>query len=84
MWFADWLIERALSLPAATLAPLGDEIERLTHESALRAYLVVRGERILSDRRIEHQARSQVAGPHLALHRPPDQSMPNHPPDPAS
>ncbi len=37
VWFADWLIERALGLDAGSLTPLGDEIERSTHDSAMRA-----------------------------------------------
>jgi len=37
VWFADWLIARALGLAADELAPLDDAIERQTHESALRA-----------------------------------------------
>jgi CobQ-like glutamine amidotransferase family enzyme len=34
-WFADWLISTALG--GVTLAPLGDELERLAHEEARRA-----------------------------------------------
>jgi CobQ-like glutamine amidotransferase family enzyme len=37
IWFADWLIARALGLHAGELAPLQDEIEQRTHDSALRA-----------------------------------------------
>ena len=37
VWFADWLIARALGLDPSELAPLDDEIERRTHESARRA-----------------------------------------------
>jgi lipid II isoglutaminyl synthase (glutamine-hydrolysing) len=37
VWFADWLIARALGLDADALAPLEDEIERQTHLSARRA-----------------------------------------------
>jgi hypothetical protein len=37
VWFADWLIARALGLDQAELAPLEDEIERRTHLSARRA-----------------------------------------------
>ncbi len=37
VWFADWLIARALGLCAGELAPLEDEIERETHLSARRA-----------------------------------------------
>ena len=37
VWFADWLIARALGLDADALAPLEDEIERETHLSARRA-----------------------------------------------
>jgi CobQ-like glutamine amidotransferase family enzyme len=37
VWFADWLIARALGLDADALAPLEDEIERQTHVSARRA-----------------------------------------------
>ena len=37
VWFADWLIARALGLDAAELAPLEDEVERATHLSARRA-----------------------------------------------
>jgi CobQ-like glutamine amidotransferase family enzyme len=37
VWFADWLIERALRLQAGSLAVLDDAIESRTHESALRA-----------------------------------------------
>ncbi len=37
VWFADWLIARALGLDEAELAPLEDEIERQTHLSARRA-----------------------------------------------
>jgi lipid II isoglutaminyl synthase (glutamine-hydrolysing) len=36
-WFADWLIARALGVRPQELAPLDDEIERRTHESARRA-----------------------------------------------
>jgi CobQ-like glutamine amidotransferase family enzyme len=37
VWFADWLIARALGLDPQELAPLADEIERETHLSARRA-----------------------------------------------
>jgi hypothetical protein len=37
VWFADWLIARALGLNPAELAPLDDEIERRTHRSAREA-----------------------------------------------
>jgi lipid II isoglutaminyl synthase (glutamine-hydrolysing) len=37
VWFADWLIARALGLPSAELVPLDDAIERETHTSARRA-----------------------------------------------
>jgi CobQ-like glutamine amidotransferase family enzyme len=37
VWFADWLIARALGLPAATLATLDDGLEQQTHLSARRA-----------------------------------------------
>jgi len=37
VWFADWLIARALRIAPAALEPLEDAIERRTHESALRA-----------------------------------------------
>ena len=37
VWFADWLIERALGLSARELAPLRDEIEDSTHDAAIRA-----------------------------------------------
>jgi hypothetical protein len=37
VWFADWLIARALGLDVAELAPLDDELERLVHEDARRA-----------------------------------------------
>jgi lipid II isoglutaminyl synthase (glutamine-hydrolysing) len=37
VWFADWLIERALGLAPGELAPLADDIERRTHAGALRA-----------------------------------------------
>jgi CobQ-like glutamine amidotransferase family enzyme len=37
VWFADWLIARALGLDADELEPLEDEIERQTHLSARRA-----------------------------------------------
>jgi len=37
VWFADWLIARALELDSDELAPLPDEIERQTHLSARRA-----------------------------------------------
>jgi lipid II isoglutaminyl synthase (glutamine-hydrolysing) len=37
VWFADWLIARALGLDPDALAPLEDEIERQTHLSARRA-----------------------------------------------
>ena len=35
-WFADWLIERALGVEPAALAPLQDELEDATHLSARR------------------------------------------------
>jgi hypothetical protein len=37
IWFADWLIARALRLPLEELEPLDDEIERRTHLSARSA-----------------------------------------------
>jgi len=37
VWFADWLIARALGLDPAELAPLHDDFEAQTHASALRA-----------------------------------------------
>ncbi|MGH2865515.1 MAG: type 1 glutamine amidotransferase [Solirubrobacteraceae bacterium] len=37
VWFADWLIARALALDPAELAPLPDELERRTHLSARHA-----------------------------------------------
>jgi len=37
VWFADWLIARALGVEADELAPLEDAIERQTHESARHA-----------------------------------------------
>ncbi len=37
VWFADWLIARALGIDAGELAPLDDAIERQTHLSARRA-----------------------------------------------
>jgi lipid II isoglutaminyl synthase (glutamine-hydrolysing) len=37
VWFADWLIARALGRPIEELAPLDDELERGTHLSALAA-----------------------------------------------
>jgi lipid II isoglutaminyl synthase (glutamine-hydrolysing) len=37
VWFADWLIARALSLGTTELTPLHDSIERETHVSALKA-----------------------------------------------
>lgn len=37
VWFADWLIARALGLDADALAPLDDAIEDRTHASARRA-----------------------------------------------
>jgi len=37
VWFADWLIARALGVEPGELAPLDDQIERLTHAGALRA-----------------------------------------------
>jgi hypothetical protein len=37
VWFADWLIARALGIAEADLAPLDDELERQTHLSARQA-----------------------------------------------
>jgi lipid II isoglutaminyl synthase (glutamine-hydrolysing) len=37
VWFADWLIARALGLDPRQLAPLADELEREAHLSARRA-----------------------------------------------
>jgi CobQ-like glutamine amidotransferase family enzyme len=37
VWFADWLIARALGIDPAELAPLEDEIEDRTHASARHA-----------------------------------------------
>jgi CobQ-like glutamine amidotransferase family enzyme len=37
VWFADWLIARALGLGAGQLEALPDELERETHAAALRA-----------------------------------------------
>lgn len=37
VWFADWLIARALGIGVAGLAALDDGLERQTHASALRA-----------------------------------------------
>ena len=37
VWFADWLIARALGIAAGELAPLHDELERETHLDARRA-----------------------------------------------
>jgi lipid II isoglutaminyl synthase (glutamine-hydrolysing) len=37
VWFADWLIARALGLDPSELGPLEDELERQTHLSALHA-----------------------------------------------
>jgi CobQ-like glutamine amidotransferase family enzyme len=37
VWFADWLIARALGIAPGELAPLQDELERETHLSARRA-----------------------------------------------
>jgi len=37
VWFADWLIARALAIDPAELAPLPDELERQTHLSARHA-----------------------------------------------
>jgi CobQ-like glutamine amidotransferase family enzyme len=37
VWFADWLIARALGIDPAELAPLPDELERRTHLSARHA-----------------------------------------------
>jgi CobQ-like glutamine amidotransferase family enzyme len=37
IWFADWLIARALAGASDTLAPLDDEIELQTHRAAMRA-----------------------------------------------
>jgi len=37
VWFADWLIARALGVARSDLAPLEDAIEQQTHAGALRA-----------------------------------------------
>ena len=37
VWFADWLIARALGIAIEQLAPLDDAIEQQTHTAALRA-----------------------------------------------
>ncbi len=37
VWFADWLISRALGIEPQALAPLDDLLERETHLSARRA-----------------------------------------------
>jgi CobQ-like glutamine amidotransferase family enzyme len=37
VWFADWLIARALGFAPGELAPLDDALERETHAGALRA-----------------------------------------------
>jgi len=37
VWFADWLIARALGLPADALRALEDDLERQAHASALQA-----------------------------------------------
>jgi hypothetical protein len=37
VWFADWLIARALGVDPGELAPLQDDVERQTHLSALHA-----------------------------------------------
>jgi len=37
VWFADWLIARALGLPADALVALEDDLERQAHTSALHA-----------------------------------------------
>jgi lipid II isoglutaminyl synthase (glutamine-hydrolysing) len=37
VWFADWLIARALGLSPGELTPLTDEIEAATHASAMQA-----------------------------------------------
>jgi CobQ-like glutamine amidotransferase family enzyme len=37
VWFADWLIARALCAEAAQLAPLDDQLERTAHLGARRA-----------------------------------------------
>ena len=37
VWFADWLIARALGLSPGLLAELDDELERGAHRSARRA-----------------------------------------------
>ncbi len=37
VWFADWLISRALGIDPGELTPLGDEIEQRTHASAIAA-----------------------------------------------
>ena len=37
VWFADWLIARALGIAPAELGPLADEIEAATHAGAMQA-----------------------------------------------
>ena len=37
VWFADWLIARALGMASGELAPLDDALEREAHLSARRA-----------------------------------------------
>ena len=37
VWFADWLIAKALGIEAGELAPLDDELERQAHRDARRA-----------------------------------------------
>jgi CobQ-like glutamine amidotransferase family enzyme len=37
VWFADWLIARALGIATAELGDLDDAIEQDTHRSALHA-----------------------------------------------
>ena len=37
VWFADWLIARALGVEPGSLAPLHDTIEQRTHAAALEA-----------------------------------------------
>ena len=37
VWFADWLIARALGIPQDGLGPLSDALESATHMDARRA-----------------------------------------------